>query len=298
MTEKQWLAATAPGPMLAFLRAGGRASERKARLFACACCRRNWPLLTDWRSRKAVEEAERFADGATAAPERERASRAAARAARSAWPSSPLWVAHTAAYAAVAAALAACGNAEDVLDAPPWQARPSLYALSRAGWAAAAAGCCLEAAAWHAASERKARALARTPWWARWWRRALLAFQEMDLQPILTKSQRAWLEALEGLGEVEARAQVRLLHDLFGPLPFRPKPPLPPCDGGAFRRLAERAYEDRSLPDGTLDGGRLAVLADALEQAGCADTELVGHLRAEGPHARGCFAVDLLLGKG
>jgi hypothetical protein len=41
---------------------------------------------------------------------------------------------------------------------------------------------------------------------------------------------------------------------------------------------------------------RLPVLADALDDAGCADAELLGHLRAPTPHARGCWALDLLLG--
>jgi hypothetical protein len=39
------------------------------------------------------------------------------------------------------------------------------------------------------------------------------------------------------------------------------------------------------------------VLADALEEAGCTDADILGHLRAAAPHARGCWAVDLLLGR-
>ena len=61
--------------------------------------------------------------------------------------------------------------------------------------------------------------------------------------------------------------------------------------------LAQAAYEQRALPSGELDLQRLAVLADALEEAGCAEAELLGHLRAAGPHVRGCWALDLALGK-
>jgi hypothetical protein len=68
-------------------------------------------------------------------------------------------------------------------------------------------------------------------------------------------------------------------------------------DGGVVVRLARAAYEERDLPDGTLDNDRLAVLADALEEAGCGDARILGHLRGGGEHCRGCFAVDLLLGK-
>jgi hypothetical protein len=62
--------------------------------------------------------------------------------------------------------------------------------------------------------------------------------------------------------------------------------------------LAHAAYDHRDLPAGTLDPARLAVLADALEDTGCTDADLLGHLRGPGPHVRGCWAVDLLLGKG
>jgi hypothetical protein len=63
--------------------------------------------------------------------------------------------------------------------------------------------------------------------------------------------------------------------------------------------LAASAYEERDMPSGTLDNGRLAVLADALEEAGLRDPEVLGHLRQEGAvHCRGCWPLDLVLQKG
>src|SRR4051812_19272592 len=64
MTEDEWLTSTDPQAMLAFVRESGRLPERKARLLACACCRRVWDVLPDERSRRAVGVAGRFAGGA------------------------------------------------------------------------------------------------------------------------------------------------------------------------------------------------------------------------------------------
>lgn len=64
-----------------------------------------------------------------------------------------------------------------------------------------------------------------------------------------------------------------------------------------MKLLAEAAYGHRAGPAGTLDLDRLAVLADALLDAGCTDAELVGHLRGPGPHVRGCAVVDVVLGR-
>jgi hypothetical protein len=98
----------------------------------------------------------------------------------------------------------------------------------------------------------------------------------------------------------ELRAQCDLLRDIFGN-PFRPSPPLPPAvtawNDGTVRGIAEGIYEDRQLPAGTLDTARLAILADALLDAGCDDEALIAHCRSEGPHARGCWAVDWILSK-
>jgi predicted DNA-binding WGR domain protein len=61
--------------------------------------------------------------------------------------------------------------------------------------------------------------------------------------------------------------------------------------------LAQAAQTSAEMHGSLLDPARLAVLADALEEAGCTDAGLLEHLRGPGPHVRGCWAVDLLLGK-
>src|SRR5262249_41754072 len=66
---------------------------------------------------------------------------------------------------------------------------------------------------------------------------------------------------------------------------------------GLVHRLASTAYEERSMPDGALDMACLAVLGDALEEAGCNEEQILSHCRGPGPHARGCWVVDLLLRK-
>src|SRR5262249_27286914 len=94
--------------------------------------------------------------------------------------------------------------------------------------------------------------------------------------------------------------QADLLREVFGN-PFHPAPPVATpvlaWNGGTVRLLAEAAYEHRTLPVGTLDPARLALLADALEDAGLDRPGLLAHLRSPGPHVRGCWAVDFVLGK-
>ena len=104
------------------------------------------------------------------------------------------------------------------------------------------------------------------------------------------------VENVRRVAPQETPAQAGLLRCLFGN-PFRPMAISPSWLTPAVILLAQAAYGHRDLPSGHLGPQRLAVLADALEDAGCADADLLGHLRGPGHHVRGCWAVDLLLGK-
>jgi hypothetical protein len=103
-----------------------------------------------------------------------------------------------------------------------------------------------------------------------------------------------------GLKEIERAAFCGLMRDLFAN-PFRPPPAIEPSvlkwRDATVVRLAAGAYESRLLPSGHLDPARLGVLADGLEDAGASGTQLLAHLRGPVPHVRGCWAVDVLLGK-
>jgi hypothetical protein len=79
MTEAEWWLAC-EDPYLMLQKIHGRGSARKLRLFACACCRRIWHLLTGPRSREAVETSERYADGQARKPALNAACQAAAKA--------------------------------------------------------------------------------------------------------------------------------------------------------------------------------------------------------------------------
>ena len=90
--------------------------------------------------------------------------------------------------------------------------------------------------------------------------------------------------------------QVAFVRDIFGN-PFCPVSFDPAWRNSTVTALATAAYEERLLPSGHLEGDRLAILADALEDVGCDNADILSHLRGPGPHVRGCFVIDLLLGK-
>jgi hypothetical protein len=227
--EREWLTCTDPQAMLALLRDRGLLTERKARLFAVACCRQIWRLICHRSSQHAVELSEQYAEGRTTASKLRKAG----------------WGAN-----AVASELGF--EAALAMRLPGWAAKDAAQAAA-------------EAARVHLSPER------------------------------VTAKAQAAVTATPG----KPKDPCGLLRDLFRN-PSGPPPAMTPSvlawRDGTLKRLAEAAYEERVLPAGTLDLQRLAVLADALEEAG-ADVELVAHLREPGPHFRGCWVVDLLTGR-
>jgi len=80
-----------------------------------------------------------------------------------------------------------------------------------------------------------------------------------------------------------------LLRDIFDN-PFRPITVDPAWQTETVVALANSIYTDRAFD-------RMPILADALEEAGCDHADVLAHCRGDGPHVRGCWVVDLVLGK-
>jgi hypothetical protein len=227
MTETEWLACTDPEALADWL--GEGFSERKARLYACACCRLVAFLLRDVRAVRALEVTERYIEGNASSMELLAAHRWAEKAEYAAREDVLRW--------ACAAVRSASGRPKE------WIRNTSTVASSLASVAPAA--------------------------------------NAVECQPALD-AQRARL--------------AELFREVFGN-PFRSMSLAPSWLGADVRGLAQAAYDERTQPAGTLDSARLAVLADALEEAGWTDPLLLDHLRGPGAHVRGCWALDHVLGR-
>ena len=264
MNQAQWLSGTNPHEMLAYLKetkpAGwasvlswlglrkGGISARKSLLFACACCRRIWPLLADERTRQAVEVAELYADGLA----NRRALHQAVLAARAASMDSGRprvmmgeWSA--AAQARAAEAVACTLEADDPADEAATWGKEAIRA-----WATQNSG----GKSSRAAHGPRLPHQAGTP-------------------------EAAWI--------AEGIAQCDLLRDLLGN-PFHPAHFDPSWRTPQAVTLANSIFRDRAFTG-------LPELANLLEKAGCTNTDLLKHCRENKEHARGCWAVDLVLGK-
>lgn len=221
MTEKEWLACEDSLPMLQHL--GSKASGRKLRLFAVACCRGLLHLLSDERNRLAIEVAERYADKQAKRVELRKAEQESREAAHLA------------------------------------------YRLRGDNYAALAA---TEAAAY-------------------------TAYKAAYETSYLSQTVKRYELDLPGGGWVQASSShAHLIRDIFGN-PFRPitlDASWITWDRGTVRKIAQAIYHERAFD-------RLPVLADALEEAGCNNLEILTHCRQQQDHIRGCWVVDLILGK-
>jgi hypothetical protein len=93
----------------------------------------------------------------------------------------------------------------------------------------------------------------------------------------------------KALVEAEVVEHRRLLRDIFGN-PFRPVTFSPSWQTDTAVSLARTMYDSREF-------SAMPILADALQDAGCDNDDILSHCRGNGPHVRGCWVVDLVLGK-
>jgi hypothetical protein len=275
MTESEWLTCTDPTPMIRFLELGRRGSCRKLRLFGAACCRRVFPFVNDERTRQVVETAEDYADGRIGAPALRVAHRRSCTLCEayhsSPNPSSPRSV-NVLANLAVAVNWVSAEDASFRTDDHMNGLVPGGYNAAAAGYIAHAAGDAIFYGTYEGTDAFE-----------------LVGRRNVEFLP--TPADHIWA--------AEQEVQSGLLRCVFGN-PFRTfaaDPAWLAWNDGTAVRLAEAAYEDRDLPSGYLDPTRLSVLADVLEDAGCAEAALLDYFRSPGPHVRGCWAVDVLLGK-
>jgi hypothetical protein len=85
-------------------------------------------------------------------------------------------------------------------------------------------------------------------------------------------------------------SQAAVVREIFGPVPFRAITCDPLWRTSTAVAIATGIYDDKAFD-------RLPILADCLQDSGCEDAEILNHLRSDGPHVKGCWPLDLVLGK-
>jgi hypothetical protein len=268
MTEAEWLDSTDVPTLLAFV-AGQDAprgaalpvvamSARKLRLYLVGCCRRAWERFIEPAASNAVVVAERFADGL--ADDAELAAVAeAARAEQSDWMTRALAIQHPPERLNALAILLLAVAGATVCQPDAELVRCHRYYGRSRNFVP------IHPSARHIQGDSVVRKVAEV----------------MD-NPLLTG---------EPQRSTEKAAQAVLLRCVASD-PFRSLPDLSLSarQDVTVRRLALGIYEDRAWD-------RAPILADALEDTGAVAGSILEHLRGPGPHARGCWVVDVILGK-
>jgi hypothetical protein len=249
------------------------ASSRKKRLFACACCRRLGALLREEASVRALDVAERFAEGLAHPHELQEAYRAAQEVAA---PLSPEEGGNV-------LFLPGDGSSRGLL------LGGQVLSSSRSAWEVLA-GSGLEGGLGSLSLGVPQEA---PP--AYWAARAAAEAAHPDAAACALLSSLAVRRALDSPSSPfsgEARAQLALVEELVGTILCERtvEPAWLAWQQGTVGMLAREIGEARRFED-------LPVLADALEDAGCTDGSLLAHLRGPGPHVPGCWGLDAVLAK-
>jgi hypothetical protein len=252
VTEAEWLAnLNNPWPLLDFLE--GRASARKLRLCAVACCRRIPGIEEDRPCCRGLDAAERYADGLLSNSQRQRVESALLK---------DMSDGHN--------------RLPEVRQGPNGKRRAQALQAALGRAAAVRWTLVVRNERFYVGAANCASTLVQ--------RNGRLV--QLDTNRDLKPAQMAeWRQALREIGHA--------IHDVMGPLPFR-KVPVQQMwmvnQNRTAEKLCQAVYDDPAFD-------RLSILADALEEAGCTDTDILDHCRGPGPHVRGCWVVDKLLGK-
>jgi hypothetical protein len=274
-TKLEWAISTEPIVLLAF--AAGRnappgavrpevlMSERKLRLFLVACCRAHWERFTDAECREAIECAERIADGQGFASELDTRELQLS---------------------------AMAEEAEARLREARSTAESHLMLMTTYARRAAECTCRPFADLIH-----QLTALGRSPNFVPIHPRHRVIRADYGIGDICkaVREHHLHIHGDEGTNwkrvvqEVE-RGQAEIIRDIVGN-PFRPVALDPAWRTSDVFLLARGIYDDRAFD-------RMPILADALQDAGCDNDNILSHCHNTNQvHARGCWVVDLLLGK-
>jgi hypothetical protein len=258
MTEPEWLESKNPQPMLEYL--VGRATERKFRLFAIECCRRVQKYIVDPRCIQALITLEENVQASRYDSQFE----VAANNARAVW--------HERLYQVMAsivgdelalqAAASSMGTLTGLLDEPTASAVMAQVQRDPLHRAACAI--------WVAAG-------AGDP------------TDDEDFASLRAEVASAHAAIASGNAFAEEAHQAQIIRDIFGN-PFR-RTIITPCWlTETVVTLASGIYAERAFDE-------LSILADVLEDSGCENPEILSHCRKESSHVRGCWIIDMVLGK-